>query len=71
MSAVVWKLPLSETSMLLATSRCVKPACDALRAVHRDVQLRLIGRLLNAEIGQSRHLPELAEQLDPQHDGWH
>ena len=31
---VVWPLPLSETSRLFATSRCVRPTCCGPRAVH-------------------------------------
>ena len=49
--------------MLLATFCCVSPASAAFGAVHRHVQHRLIGGLLNTQVAQAGNLAELAQQL--------
>ncbi len=60
---VVWKLPLSETSRLLATSRAREPALGRLGAVDRDVELRVVEVLLDAQVDQAGHLAELVQHL--------
>ncbi len=49
--------------MALATFCSREAGLRCLGAVHGDVQLRLIRRLLDAQIGQPGHFAELAEQL--------
>jgi len=39
-----------------------KAALRSLGAIYRDVQFGLIERLLDAKVGQARHLAELAQQ---------
>ena len=60
---VVWKLPLSEISRLLATSRRCEAALRRLGAVHRDVKLRVVEILLDAQVGNAGHMAELLEHL--------
>ncbi len=60
---VTWKLPLSDTSMLLATSCSVNPSCSGLGAVDHDVELRIVALLLNAQVGNAADMAELRHHL--------
>ena len=44
-------LPLSEISMLLVTSRWVRPNCDGFDAVHVEADLRLVHHLVHVHVG--------------------
>ena len=59
----IWLLPESEISTLLATSCWVKPSCCARLRSAIDVQLRLIERLLDAQVDHAGNVPQRCQQL--------
>ncbi len=60
---VTWKLPLSETSALLATSCSVNPPSSCLGAVDINVQFGIVGLLLDAQIGNAADMAEFFKHL--------
>ena len=57
---VTCMLPLRVFSTSEATSCCGEAALRRLGAVHRDIERRVIHRLLDAQIDQAGHLPQAA-----------
>ena len=55
-------LPESDTSMLLAISRWVRPTCGGADAIDFDVEHGLIECLLHAQIRDAGYMAQLGEQ---------